>query len=65
MKEWEMPQWMEAFREHIFTNGEPVEDLVRDESPWQTNAPRAIIAATVKSQVGLLTRLRRAGRLTE
>lgn len=62
-KPWEMPEWMERYRELIMTNGESVENLVNDESPWQVNAMRAIIAAGVKCQVGLLYRLHAAKQL--
>ena len=60
---WTMPQWMEPYRALIATNGDSVEELMQDGTPWQTNAIRAIVAAGVKYQVGLLTRLHKAGSL--
>ncbi len=44
-------------------SGDSTEDLLVDETPWQTNAIRAIIAASKKGEVLLLLKLQRAGLL--
>ena len=62
---WRMPEWMESYRELITGNGEPVETLINDSTPYQVNGPRAIIAASTKTQVGLLERLHARGLLHE
>lgn len=47
------------------TGGNPIIDLLVDKTPVQINAPRAMIAATVKCQVQLLHDLHLAGLLKE
>lgn len=57
---WVMPKWMEPFRGFFQnTGGNSVEFLMNDQSPWQINAIRAMLAVGVKSQVGLLEKLRK------
>lgn len=53
-KQWTMPTWMEPYRELINTGGNPVEDLMNDDTSPLINLPRSTLAACVKSQVGLL-----------
>lgn len=57
-KTWVMPKWMEPYRALIIGNGEPIETLMNDKTSYQINGPRALIAAGVRCQVGLLYRLR-------
>lgn len=68
MDRWEMPEWMEKYREHIGnTGGNSVEDLLdrlaNEKSLMKTNWPVAVLAIAVESQVDLLKRLHRAGLL--
>lgn len=61
-KRWTMPEWMEPFRESIVnTGGNSVEDLMNDRSNVVINAPLAMLAVAVHSQVTLLTVLRKKG----
>ena len=62
---WKMPKWMEPYRQSIVnTGGNSVEEMVNDRSVVQVNAPRAMLAACVTSQVALLISLQRQGYLT-
>jgi hypothetical protein len=58
---WIMPAWMKPYAKMILnTGGNSIEDLVNDDgknSNVFNNAPRALICASVKSQVGLLEQL--------
>jgi hypothetical protein len=59
---WTMPDWMERFRTKIInTGGNAVEEMMVDDSDPQINLPRAVLAACVKSQVGLLEILHKDG----
>jgi hypothetical protein len=59
-KSWEMPSWMEPYRETIInTGGNAVEDLVNGDASPLVNLPRSMLEACVKSQVGLLSILRK------
>jgi len=59
---WTMPDWMERFRGKIInTGGNAVEEMMVDDSDPQINLPRAVLAACVKSQVGLLEILHKDG----
>ena len=62
---WEMPEWMEPYRELIGdTGGNPIEELMNDhETVAQVNLYRAAICISVKDQVGLLYRLHSKGLL--
>lgn len=61
-----MPGWMEPYRELIGnTGGNSIEDLMNDQSTIQINAPRAILACCVKSQVGMLHTLRERAMLAK
>ena len=61
-KAWVMPDWMEPFRDKIInTGGNPVEEMVNDNTDPRINLPRSTLAACVKSQVGLLQILHRDG----
>jgi hypothetical protein len=44
-------------------SGDSTEDLLLDETPWQTNAIRAIVAAGKRHEVFLLLKLKEAGLL--
>lgn len=63
MSKWKMPKWMEKYRACIVGNGESVEDMMNDNTAYQINGPRAIIAAGVKTQVALLFTMRENGLL--
>lgn len=67
MKRWVMPKWLESYRDCIGnTGGNSIEDLMNDDgtnSNLFNNAPRALICVAVKSQVNLLERLHKQGRL--
>lgn len=54
-----MPVWMRPYAESfVNTGGNSIEDLMNDHTTnVQTNAPRAMLCACVRSQVGLLERL--------
>ena len=62
---WTMPSWMEPYRGMIGnTGGNSVEELVNDDTTTVfENAPRAVMAVEVQSQVDLLLRLHREGKL--
>lgn len=64
---WVMPDWMKPYAKHITnTGGNPIEELVNDDgtnSNIFNNAVRALLCASVKSQVALLTILHREGKL--
>lgn len=64
-KPWTMPAWMEPFRED-FTNtgGNSVERLLNGTTDARVNLPLAVLEACAQSQVLLLDRLHRKGRLT-
>lgn len=63
---WTMPDWMKSYSDRIWnTSGNDIEEMVNDDTPVQVNAPRAVLAACVKSQVALLIRLREAGLLRD
>lgn len=66
-KKWIMPKWMKSYANMILnTGGNSIEDLVNDDgtnSNIFNNAPRALICASVKSQVGLLEQLYEKGYL--
>jgi hypothetical protein len=68
-KKWIMPKWMKSYENMILnTGGNSIEDLVNDDgrnSNIFNNAPRALICASVKSQVGLLQQLYEQGLLKE
>lgn len=68
-KKWIMPKWMKFYAKMILnTGGNNIEDLVNDDgqnSNIFNNAPRALICASVKSQVGLLEQLYEKGLLKE
>lgn len=68
MERWIMPAWMKPYTKMILnTGGNNIEDLVNDDgtnSNVFNNAPRALICAAVKSQVGLLELLYEKGLLT-
>lgn len=62
MIQWTMPKWMEPFRESIVnTGGNSVEDLMNDRSNVVVNAPLAMLAVAVHSQVTLLNILHKQG----
>lgn len=66
--DWTMPSWMEPYREDFVNTGgnsieELMDDLDRDKTMVQTNVVRFVLAVSVSSQVGMLTRLHEAGRL--
>ena len=61
---WQMPKWMERYAPEIVnTGGNDVWELMDDDSLVQINAPRAMLAVAVKSQVALLEKLYRKGML--
>ncbi len=62
---WEMPEWMEPYRELIGgTGGNTIEKLMNDhETTAQVNLYLAAICISVKDQVGLLYRLHSKGLL--
>lgn len=63
-KDWTMPPWMEPYRKLIGnTGGNAIEEMMNDETDARINLPRAVLAVAVKSQVGLLYALRKAGML--
>lgn len=66
---WKMPKWMEPYRDMIGnTGGNSIEDLMNDDGVNSTvfnNAPRALICVAVKSQVGLLYRMRDSAMLAK
>lgn len=68
-EKWIMPKWMKSYAKMILnTGGNDIEDLVNDDgtnSNIFNNAPRALICASVKSQVGLLEQLYDKGLLNE
>lgn len=68
-KNWIMPKWMKSYEKMILnTGGNSIEDLVNDDgknSNIFNNAPRALICASVKSQVGLLEQLYEKGLLKD
>ncbi|MDD5060741.1 MAG: PRTRC system protein C [Candidatus Marinimicrobia bacterium] len=58
-KKWTMPDWMEKYRPYFRnTGGNSIEDLMNDTSTIQENAPRAVIACCVNSQVLFLAALK-------
>lgn len=62
-KNWSPPEWMVPFLPHINTGGHPVKEMMEDSSTVFANAPRALLAMGVKTQVGLLVDLHDAGML--
>ncbi len=68
MERWIMPAWMKPYAKMILnTGGNNIEDLVNDDgtnSNVFNNAPRALICAAIKSQIGLLELLYEKGLLT-
>lgn len=63
-KKWRMPKWMRRYAPLIVnTGGNDIEEMVNDRTDPVVNLPRAVLAACVKSQVSLLTRLRSEGEL--
>lgn len=66
MTKWTMPEWMEPYREHIVnTGGNVVESLVNGTTSPLINLPLSTLQACVKSQVALLERLHKAGKLAK
>ena len=68
-KKWEMPQWMTPYIETIAPGSRDnpksyVEEMVNDETPYQINAPRALVALEVKGRVSALEALQEKGFLT-
>lgn len=66
-KKWTMPEWMEPYRE-LFCNtgGNPIEDLMNDhDCNIFNNSVRVILIGAVDGQIGLLTRLKDRGMLSE
>ena len=61
----DMQDAIEEYRRFLepTASGDCAEDLLLDETPWQTNAIRAIIAAGKKHEVLLLMNLKEAGLL--
>lgn len=59
---WAMPDWMEPHRESICnTGGNTVEEVVNGNADPFINLPLSVLQACVKSQVGLLSSLRKRG----
>ncbi len=56
---WQMPAWMEPYRDRIkTTGGNSVEDLMNDrDSNMHNNCVRAALCIAVKSQVAMLEHL--------
>lgn len=69
-EKWQMPEWMERYREYIGnTGGNSVEELLdrlaNESGLMKTNFPVAVLAIAVESQVDLLERMHRAGLLED
>ena len=66
-EKWVMPDWMKPYEKYIGnTGGNPIEELVNDDgtnSNVFNNAIRALLCASVKSQVQMLTRMYKDGML--
>jgi hypothetical protein len=62
---WEMPAWMEPYRDFITnTGGNSIESLLNGKATRvQINAPRALLEVSVEAQVSLLERLHKEGLL--
>ena len=62
-KKWEMPDWMEKYRDIIVnTGGNSIEDCMnRNDVNIFNNAPLALIQSSVQSQVTLLILLKATG----
>src|SRR5947209_7313362 len=57
-----MPKWMEPYRKHICnTGGNSIEDCMNGDADPVINLPLSTIQFGVKSQVGLLYALHKAG----
>lgn len=64
MAKWEMPKWMEPYRDLIVnTGGNSVETLVNGNANPMTNLPLSTLQACVKSQVALLGNLHKEAAL--
>lgn len=63
-EKWAMPEWMEKYCKNILTyDKETVELLMNNNSTVQINAPLALIAVGLKSEVSVLVKMREKGLL--
>ena len=62
-KKWTMPKWMEPYRPMLdnLTGGNSVEEMQNDATPFQINAPRALIACSVHGAINLLYQMHEKG----
>jgi len=58
-EKWVMPQWMIPYTDVIAPREKVayIEEMVNDSSLVQVNAPRALIACTIKGKIQMITSL--------
>lgn len=66
-KQWQMPEWMEIYREHLTnTGGNSVESLMNDtKTNGFNNLIRASMIISIESEIALLVRLYKRGLLNK